>query len=35
MAVDAIVVDHLDFDGVQECLIAGSSLIDRHIVEIE
>ncbi|CAF1213985.1 unnamed protein product [Rotaria sp. Silwood1] len=35
MAVGAIVADHLGFDGVQGCLIADSSLTDRHIVEIE
>jgi aspartate dehydrogenase len=35
MAVGAIVADHLGFDGVQGRLIADSSLIDRHIVEIE
>jgi aspartate dehydrogenase len=35
MAVGAIVAEHLGFNGVQGRLIADSSLIDRHIVEIE
>ncbi|CAF1113083.1 unnamed protein product [Rotaria sordida] len=35
MAVGAIIASNLGFDRVQGCLIADTSLYDRHIVEIE
>ncbi|CAF0830363.1 unnamed protein product [Rotaria sp. Silwood1] len=35
MAVGAIIASNLGFDHVQGCLIADTSLYDRHIVEIE
>ncbi|CAF1181598.1 unnamed protein product [Adineta steineri] len=35
MAVGAIIATNLGFDNVQGCLVADSSLDDRHIVEIE
>ncbi|CAF0879797.1 unnamed protein product [Adineta ricciae] len=35
MAVGATIASHLGFDGVQGCLIADTSLDDRHVVEIE
>ena len=35
MAIGAIVASNLGFDGVEGCLIADSSLSDRHVIEIE
>lgn len=35
VAIGAICCEHLGFDHVQGCLIADSTLTDRHIVEIE
>jgi aspartate dehydrogenase len=35
MAVGALVAHNLGFDNVQACLVADSSLTDKHLIEIE